>query len=103
MSEDDDTFSPDGVKPGDAAQLLRDAREKARILIERLVREQAEIEANPPAISPEALTEGRTAMARAVAAARRTLEAIDAAIATSPDPDASDPASLDEDVSKRWN
>ena len=69
----------------DPAELLVLAREKAGKLMEQLIAEQAKIERDPPKISPEALAEGRQAMAHAIAAARRTIEAIDAAIATAPD------------------
>jgi hypothetical protein len=88
MSNHDDV----PLSPDQANQLLRDAREKARALVDRLVQEQAEVEKNPPAIAAADLAEGRAAMARAVAAARRTLQAIDAALAVSGD-----------DSSSRWN
>jgi hypothetical protein len=65
----------------DPNALLAEARVRAEKLLNHLVAEQAEIEKNPPKISAEALTEGRAAMAKAIAAARRTVEAIDAAIA----------------------
>ncbi len=74
-----------------ALQLLRDARQKAAALVDRLVQEQAAVEANPPSISPEAMTEGRAAMARAIDAARRTVNAIDAALSIPPDPAGGDP------------
>jgi hypothetical protein len=44
-----------------------------------------EIDRHPPRISAAALQEGRAAMAQAIAAARRTLEAIDAALDVAPD------------------
>jgi hypothetical protein len=60
---------------------MRDARQKAGALVDRLLREQAEIETNSPSIPADALERGRAAMSRAVDAARRTLAAIDAALA----------------------
>ncbi len=74
----------DDFANSDPAVLLARAREKAGTLLERLIAEQAQIEKNPPKISPEALAEGRQAMANAIAAARRTVDAIEAAIATAP-------------------
>jgi hypothetical protein len=82
----------------DAAVLLAQAREKSTKLLEHLIAEQARMEKNPPKIEPEALAEGRQAMANAIAAARRTLQAIESAIATAPDgPD------LNADDPVRWN
>ena len=60
---------------------------RAERLLAQLVDEQAAIERNPPKLTAEALTEGREAMANAIAAARRTVEAIRAAIACGPDGD----------------
>ena len=68
----------------DPAVLLAQAREKATRLLEQLISQQASIEKNPPKIEPDALAEGRQAMANAIAAARRTLQAIESAIATAP-------------------
>jgi hypothetical protein len=68
----------------DPAILLAQARAKTGKLLEQLILEQAQIEKNPPKISPEALTEGRQAMANAIAAARRTVGAIEAATAATP-------------------
>ena len=71
----------DSTAGDDPNALLAEARVRAEKLLNHLVAEQAEIDKNPPKISPEALVEGRAAMAKAIAAARRTVEAIDAAIA----------------------
>ncbi len=75
----------DNLSPEEAMKLLSEARNKARSLFDHLLLEQAQVNQNPPKISPKALAEGRHAMSRAVDAARRTLEAIEAAIATAPD------------------
>ena len=69
----------------DPAGLLAEAIERSKALLERLIQEQAQIEQNPPKISPEALREGRAAMANAIAAARRTVDALDAASKIEPD------------------
>lgn len=70
---------PDDLSKEDPAALLAKIREKAEKLLHQLIAEQAEIERNPPNISAEAMTEGRAAMAQAIAAARRTIEALAAA------------------------
>lgn len=82
--------------------MLADARAKAQLMIERLVEQQAQIEANPPKISPENLAAGRQAMNNAIAAARRTLAAIEAAIAAAPRDDEDDLPSEDE-LRHHWN
>jgi hypothetical protein len=63
----------------DPAGLLSEALEKAKALLDRLSLEQAQIEENPPKISAENLRQGRAAMANAIAAARRTVAALDGA------------------------
>jgi len=72
------------------------------LLLEKLIVEQAQIDKNPPKISPEAMEHGRQAMANAIASARRTMEALDAAIATVPSAahEASEPP---PDDPRRWN
>ena len=65
----------------DPDDLLTDAREKARRLLDQLLHDQARLLANPPSIPPEDLEQGKTALANAVAAARRTVAALDAAAA----------------------
>jgi hypothetical protein len=52
------------------------AMQKAQRLVDELVAQQAEIDANPPKIAPADLVAGRTAMQNAVASARRTLTAL---------------------------
>jgi hypothetical protein len=76
MAEHEDS---DDLANDDPAALLAKIREKAEKLLNQLIAEQAEIERNPPNISAEAMTEGRAAMAQAIAAARRTIEALAAA------------------------
>jgi glycine/D-amino acid oxidase-like deaminating enzyme len=66
----------DDLANEDPAALLAKIREKAEKLLNQLIAEQAEIERNSPNISAEAMTEGRAAMAQAIAAARRTIEAL---------------------------
>ena len=56
---------------------LKLAREKGERLLAGLLAEQASIEANPGKLSPEQLEQGRYAMKRAIAAARRMLANLD--------------------------
>ena len=97
MATDDE---PNEFADEDPVELLAQAREKAGQLLHHLIAEQAKIEQNPPKTSPEALTEGRAAMANAIASARRTVEVIDAAIAELPDEDK--PRKPGDDQ-HRWN
>jgi hypothetical protein len=62
-------------------QTLLQARERAKRLLEELVKKQAEVEASPPPISPEQLQAGRAAMENAIAASRRMLRRLDEALA----------------------
>ncbi|MGH7214110.1 MAG: hypothetical protein ACREIT_05045 [Tepidisphaeraceae bacterium] len=64
----------------DSIEMLKLARAKAQKIIDELVKQQAEVEANPPKIAPEKLAQGRQAMTNALAAARRALAAIDDAM-----------------------
>ncbi|MEA2734422.1 MAG: hypothetical protein QOE14_873 [Humisphaera sp.] len=70
----------------DAEQMLADAIAKARKLVGDLERQQKELEASPPQQfpSPDQLAQGRQAFANAVAAARRTLKALEDAAADLP-------------------
>ena len=77
MSKQDQFDNPADENP---AELLAQAREKAAKLLKQLIADQAEIDRNPPKISADALQEGRAAMANAIAAAGRTIQAIDAAM-----------------------
>ena len=83
----------------DPAVLLAQARDKAARLLKQLIADQEEIDRNPPKISAEALEEGRAAMANAIAAAGRTIEAIDAAMGIAGD--ASERTSGDD--GHHWN
>jgi hypothetical protein len=68
----------------DAVDLLVQARRRAAKLLEELESRNAEIEENPPALAPNQLEAGRTAMHNALAAARRTLAALDEALTLAP-------------------
>ena len=69
------------MNPSDpeAIQMLKDVRAKAENLLAGLLKQQAEVEANPPKLSPEQLAQGRFAMQKAIDAARRTLKSLDEA------------------------
>jgi hypothetical protein len=60
--------------------MLMEARAKAERLVAEVRRLAAEKEANPPPIPPKDLRIGQEAMAKAVAAAERTLASIEDAI-----------------------
>jgi hypothetical protein len=66
-------------------ELLNQARDRARKLLDNLVRHQAELDANPPALAPDQLKEGRQAMQNVIASATRMLQSIEAALASAPD------------------
>ena len=59
--------------------MLVEARTKAKRLIDELKRVSADAETNPPDIAPDKLREGRAAMASAIAAAERSLAALESA------------------------
>lgn len=63
----------------DEAEMLRLAKSKAQKLLDDLIRQQANLDANPPKISAENLALGRQAMQNAIASARRTLKALEEA------------------------
>jgi hypothetical protein len=69
----------------DQAQMLADAIAKARRLVAELERQQRELAESPPAhhanLPPEQLAAGKQAFDNAVAAARRTLAALEGAAA----------------------
>jgi hypothetical protein len=67
-------------------QTLIAARVKAEALVAKLLQQQAEVEASPPDLPPEKLATGRMALQKAIEAAQRMLENLDAAlkIATGP-------------------
>ena len=66
----------------DQIQLLLAAREKARKLLEEIIRQQAELDAAPPAIDRAQLEAGRYAMRQAIDSASRMLQSIEEALAS---------------------
>jgi hypothetical protein len=60
-------------------EMLKQAREKGQKLLDELLKQQAEVEANPPKISAEDLEQGRYAMQQAIASTRRMLASLDEA------------------------
>jgi hypothetical protein len=74
--DDDDTFSLDPEQD----QMLADALVKACRLVANLEQQQRELLKSPPAIEPEKLAQGKTAMENALASARRMLKALEEAV-----------------------
>ena len=68
--------------------MLSDALARARRLVAELEKQGAEVEANPPNLSPEKLAEGRHAFEMALASARRMLKALEEAAQMQPGADA---------------
>lgn len=66
----------------DQIQLLLAARDKARTLLEEIIRQQAELEAAPPALERAQLEAGRLAMRKAIDSAARMLQSIEEALAS---------------------
>jgi hypothetical protein len=60
----------------DQRGMLNEAIAKAHRLVDELVAQQADLDANPPKIPQADLTAGREAMQNAIASARRTLAAL---------------------------
>lgn len=60
-------------------KLLNETRAKAEMLLAELLKQQAEVEAKPPALSAEQMEQGRAAMQKAIESARRVLKSLDAA------------------------
>jgi hypothetical protein len=58
-------------------QMLKDARAKAERLLAELIKQSAEVEANPPDLPPDRLQQGRHAMQKAIESATRMLKGID--------------------------
>ncbi|MCS7034781.1 MAG: hypothetical protein NZ561_12430 [Phycisphaerae bacterium] len=69
----------------DPQTMLAEAQARSRRLLEDLLRQQAEIEANPADLPATKLAEGRCALQRAIDAARRMIDALNAAAANSRD------------------
>jgi hypothetical protein len=59
--------------------MLKEARAKAEHLLSELLKQQAEVEANPPDLPPEKLAKGRYAMQKAIESAQRALKSLDEA------------------------
>jgi hypothetical protein len=64
--------------------MLADALTRARKLVAELEKQEAEMEANPPKLSPQKLAEGRHAFEMALASARRMLKALEEAAKLAP-------------------
>ena len=60
----------------DRRAMLNQAIAKAQRLVDELVAQQAELDANPPKIPQADFVGGRQAMQNAIASARRTLSAL---------------------------
>lgn len=60
-------------------RMLHEARSKGERLLSELLKQQAEVEANPPKLPPEQLEAGRQAMQKAIESARRMLKSLDEA------------------------
>jgi hypothetical protein len=69
------------MDPGDpeVVKMLAEARAKGEHLLAALLKQQAEVEANPPTLPPEQLAQGRVAFGKAIASARRMLKSLDGA------------------------
>lgn len=65
--------------------MLADALAKARKLVAEMERQQQEIEASPPQIPLEQLTEGKQAFENALTSAKQMLSALEQAAALPPD------------------
>ena len=63
----------------DHLEILREAKKRAERLVGELEAQRKEILANPPKLSADDLRQGADAMQNAIAAARRTLAALEAA------------------------
>jgi len=63
----------------ETAKLLTEARAKAEHLLSELLKQQAEVEAKPPALSAEQLEQGRFALQKAIDSASRMLKSLDEA------------------------
>ena len=59
--------------------MLKEARAKAEHLLSELIKQQAQVEANPPDLPPEKFAQGRHAMQKAIESAQRALKSLDEA------------------------
>jgi len=67
----------DAGADADQDQMLADAIAKGRKLVGELQRQQKEIEASPPDLSPDQFAEGKQAFDNAAVSARRMLKALE--------------------------
>jgi hypothetical protein len=68
------------VMPAENFELLEQARARAMKLLDDLETRRRELESNPPRLSEGELALGKEAMQNTIAAARRTLAALDKAL-----------------------
>ena len=66
----------------DQLQLLLAARDKARRLLEEIMRHQKELEDGPPALDAVQIQAGRMAMGKAIDSATRMLQSIEEALSS---------------------
>ncbi len=71
--------------------MLDEALKRARLLVAELEKQKTETDASPPAIDAEKLAEGRHAMIKAIASARRMLVSLEEAERISNTPDDPEP------------
>ena len=62
-------------------QILEEARDKAAKLVVELEERAAELEKNPPKLTPQQMEEGKSAMRNAIVAVKKALENIEKAAA----------------------
>src|SRR5262245_46247413 len=63
----------------EVVKMLAEARAKGEHLLASLLKQQAEVEANPANIPPDKLEQGRMAFQKAIDSARRMLKSLDEA------------------------
>jgi hypothetical protein len=73
------TILPMDPSDPETVKLLTEARSKAEHLLSELLKNQAEVEANPPDLPPDKLEQGRHALQKAIESARRMLKGLDEA------------------------
>lgn len=72
--------------PDSSPFLLGEAHRRSQRLVETLDRQRREMEEHPPELSAEQLAQGREAMEKAMASARRLLKNLEEAMRTAADP-----------------
>jgi hypothetical protein len=75
------------MDPQSRQHILRDARQRTRELLDRLLHQQAELESFPSMLPAETMHEGRIALQGAIDSARAMLQSIDDALAAAPNPE----------------